>query len=219
MSNRNGASLHCVAIRVAALSSTGGHAAGNNMYVSDNLVKIDFNPDMDSGPEVADRNAAGNIYVTYKIQDVMKRLNITLETVTDDPELEAILTGGTIYTSGGSGSSATQGYQYPALFVPSNPNGVSIEAWTHNIVGGIVDTVYPYQRWLFPRVYLRKDNRTIDINRMVNTYTGFSVTNPNWGTGVMAGTDPWNYDSTQVAQWCYATVAPTPAVGMQLTTS
>lgn len=216
MANRNGASLHCVAIRATALLADGSVPVGQPMYVTDNLVKIDFNAEVETGPEVADRNAAGDIYVAYKLQDIVKRLTVVVEPVNNDPELEALLTGGTTYTSGGSGTSAVQGYQYPAMFVPSSPHGVSVEAWTHNIVGGKIDATYPFQHWVLPRLFLRKANRTIDINRMVSVFEGFGIENTQWGTGPVGD---WPYDSTKVAQWAYALTAPVAAIGTQLSTA
>lgn len=214
MANQNGGSLHCVAIRVTALKSDGSHA-GQPMYVTDNLVKIDFNPDVEAGQEVNDKNAAGIVYVAYKLQDIIKRLTTTLEIVANDPELEAILTGGTVYTSGGSGTAYVQGYQYGSLLQFNAPYGVSVEAWTHNIVAGVINATQPYQRWVFPRMYLRKGNRTIDINRLASPFEGFAVENPNWGAGPAGD---WPYDSSKVVQWAYSTTYPTPAIGTQTAT-
>jgi hypothetical protein len=215
MANRGGFSLHCVAIRVTALTSTGAVPVGQPMYVTDNLVKIDFNPEVETGPEVSDRNAAGNIAAAFRLQDIVKRLTTTLEILSNDPELEAILTGGVTYTSGGSGTSAVQGYQYPALYQVASPNGVSVEAWTHNVVNGVIDTVFPYQRWVFPRMYMRKGNRTIDINRLVSPFEGWANENGQWGTGPAGD---YQFDSSKVAQWCYATTYPTPTLGTQAAT-
>jgi hypothetical protein len=214
MANQNGGSLHCVAIRVTALKSDGSHA-NQPMYVTDNLVKIDFNPELEAGQEVADKNAAGIVYVSYRLQDVIKRYTVNLETVTNDPELEVILTGGTTYTSGGSGSVNVKGYQYGALGQFTSPYGVSVEAWTHNIVAGVINPTQPYQRWVLPRLYLVKGNRTIDINRLASPFSGFATENPNWGAGP-AGDFP--FDSTKAVQWMYDTAYPTPQIGTQTTT-
>jgi len=215
MANQNGGSLHCVAIRVCALTSTGAHA-GMPMYSTDNLMKIDFNPDIEAGQEVADKNAAGNVYVSYRLQDIIKRYTTTVETVTNDPELEAILTGGTTYTSGGSGTANVMGYQYGALNQYTAPYGVSVEAWTHNIVAGVISPTQPYQRWVFPRMFLVKGNRTIDINRLPSPFNGFATENPNWGTGP---TGDWPWDSSKAVQWAYSTTLPTIQVGAQVATA
>lgn len=95
-------SLHCIAFRVARLAadgSTPADAGSNSAYVSDKLLKIDFNAEVDEGPEVANRGASGLLVQTFKLPDQIKRLNVSVEIATGDPELEFILTGGTILTS------------------------------------------------------------------------------------------------------------------------
>lgn len=215
MANRGGASLHVVAMRVTALNADGSHSANNQMYVTDNLVKIDINPDMEAGTEVSDKNAAGNVAVTFRQQDVQKRLTISVELVAPDPELEVLLSGGNTYVSG---SNVVMGMQYPAMNQVANPNGVSIEAWTHSIVSGNIDNAgsQPYMRWVLPRVYLHKTNRTLDINRMASAFDGFAAENPLWGTGPMAD---WTWDSSRILQWAFATSYPTPVLGMQKSTA
>lgn len=210
--NDGAASLHCVAVRVTQLAADGSTPAANQMYVTDSLVKIDFNPDIESGPETVTRNAAGGLCIMYKLPDVVKRLSISIEICTPDPELEAILSGGTVFVSGGA-SGTIQGYQYPAVGVDPVPNGVSIEAWTHAVVGDHVDPTRPYMHWVFPKVAnIHKTNRTIDINPMANAFDGHTVGNPNWGNGPA---NDWMWDSTACAQWSRTNTFPTPQLGAQ----
>lgn len=214
MANRGGASLHVVAMRVTALNVDGSHSANNQMYVTDNLVKIDINPDMEAGTEVSDKNAAGNVAVTYRQQDVQKRLTVSVELVAPDPELEVMLSGGNTLVSGVN----VVGMQYPQMNQVAQVNGVSIEAWTHSIVSGNIDNAggQPYMRWVLPRVYLHKTNRTLDINRMASAFDGFAAENALWGTGPMAD---WPYDSSRILQWAFATTFPTPQLGAQKSTA
>lgn len=209
MSNQGGASLHGVAFRAVALNLNGTHV-GNNYYVTNNLMKLDFNPELETGVEVADKAADGSVYVSYKLQDIVKRLTTTLEIVANDPQLEAILTGGQVLTSGGSGASNVQGYAYPPLNLVSSPFGIGLEVWTHNIVAGQINPTQPYQRWVFPRLKLHKGNRTIDMNRLASPFDGFAEENTGYGTGpagdiVIA--------TTAVAQWFYDTSFPAAAIG------
>ena len=330
MANHHSYSLHCVAFRVARLASDGttpADAGSNSAYVSDKLMKIDFNPEVDEGPEVADRGASGKLDRIFKMRDLLKRLNIEIELTTGDPELEWILTGGTILTSsetalsamgslssstattGGTLAAATYGYKvsalsqygetaasaektqvttgststvtltwttitdavgyrvygrtsggpwrliaqiaqaasptytdlgtitpdatmtaptsdtsgtavnglaYPAIGTEALANGISIEAWTRNVAqvgtpGGVpgeqVPTA-PYMRWVFPRVYLTKGDRSIDGNPMASVFTGYATENSQWGNG------PWNdwlYASNRVVQFAYDITANVPA--------
>lgn len=217
MANRGAASLHAVAIRVCQLSATGSHSAASNMYVTDNLMRLEFNPEVEAGTEVSDKNAAGNVAVTFRMPDVIKRLTLEVEAVYPDPELEVLLSGGNTFVSG----AAVIGMQYPALNMPDQNaqiNGISIELWTHAIVNGAIDNAagQGFMRWVFPRCFLRKGNRQADINRMASVYSGYAVENPAWGSGPMAD---WTWDSSRVAQWTFANTAPTPALGMQKSTA
>lgn len=208
MANDGAASLQCLAVRVSQLDATGKPATGLKQYVTDRQVKIDFNPDLETGPEISDRTAAGVLSVTWRLPDLVKRLVAAFEIIVPDPELEVMVSGGTTYLSG----SAVMGFQYPALSVESVPNGVGIEAWTRAVIAGKQDPTYPYLRWVFPLVKLRKDNRTIDINRMQNLYSGFMYENPIFGSGP-AKDIPW--DTSRVAQAYRDTTYPTPQLGAQ----
>jgi hypothetical protein len=206
--NDGAASLHCVALRVTALNSTGVPATNNAMYVTNNLTRLDFAPDVETGPEISDRNAAGQLAVVFRLPDLIKRLTATVEIVVPDPELEVILSGGNTFTSGAN----VEGFQYPALAADSLPNGVSIEAWTRAVVNGRQPTDYPYWRWAFPKLWLRKAGRTIDINRLASVFEGFAYENPNWGSGPRAD---FSYDTSRVVNVMRDTTIPTVQLGAQ----
>ncbi len=211
MTNEAGASLQCVAIRVTALDAGGVPQPGNPMYVSDQLVKIDFNPDMEAGQEISNRGASGNLCVVYRTPDLMKRLTIELELCVPDPELEVLLSGGKVFYDEADTTDVV-GWQYPPLMVDPTPNGISVEAWTRYIVNGYQPADQPYLWWTFPRMYLRKGNRTIDINSMANVFDGFAIENPSWDGGPMGD---WDQDSSAVVQAVFADSHPVPTIGLQ----
>jgi len=184
--NDGAASLHLVALRATQLLPNGSHLA-QSLYVTQDLVHVEFNPDIEAGPEISDRNAGGVLAVTWKIMDVMKRLTIVVETLKPDPVLEVLLTGGSTFLSGTN----VEGFQYPPIMVEGNPNGVSLECWTRAVVNGAQPLDYPYWRWVLPLVKLRKANRTADTNRMANVYEGWGFENPQWATGPV-GDFPYN---------------------------
>jgi hypothetical protein len=182
MANLCGASLQAVAFRVTQLVG-GAPVAGDIMYVTDNLVKIDFNPEMEAGQEITTKNAAGNICVAYRTPDTMKRLTLSVEVCVPDPELEVLLTGGDVFREGVAPDGEVMGFSYPPLLADPNPEGTSLEAWTRYVVDGAQPPSQPYMHWAFPMAKLTKGNRTIDINAMGNVYDGFAIENPNWGDG------------------------------------
>lgn len=210
--NDGAASIHCVAMRASQLSATGEPAVGLSYYVSDSLTRIEFNPDVEAGPEISDRNAAGALVVTWKIMDVIKRLTMTVELVTPDPELEVLLSGGTTFTTTGSPAPVV-GMQYPPINVEAVPNGVGIEAWTRAVVAGHQPVDQPWMRWIFPKVKLRKGNRTADVNRMATVLEGFGDENAQFGDGPLHDID---FDTQRVAQWYRDTDVPTPELGVQV---
>jgi len=209
MANKAGASLQCAAVRVTALDFDGSPSPGNNMYTSDQLTKIDFNPDMEAGQEVSNRGASGNLCVVYRTPDLLKRLTIELELCVPDPELEVLLSGGDVLYKV-SAPTDVQGWAYPRLMTDPTPNGVSVEAWTRYIVDGAQDPQQPYLHWVFPRMYLRKGNRTIDVNAMANVYDGYAIENPSWGDGPA---NDWPYASDKVVQAAFASGLPVIQTG------
>jgi hypothetical protein len=212
MANLCGASLQCVAIRVTGLDAGGVPAPGNVMYVTDNLVKIDFNPEMETGQEIAQKNAAGNLCIVYRTPDLMKRLNMTVEVCVPDPELEVLLSGGDLFKTGVAPADEVAGFSYPPLMVDPVPYGVSIEAWTRYVINGYQPPEQPYMWWAFPKTQLRKGNRTIDVNQMPNVYEGFAGENPGWGTGPA---DDWAFPSDRVVQVAFTDTVPTVQCGGQ----
>jgi hypothetical protein len=207
MANDGAGSIHVVAMRVSQLDVTGKPATGLNSYVTNQLMRIDLNPDIEAGPEISDRNAGGALAVTYKQMDVYKRLVTTVELMVPDPVLEVMMTGGSTFVSGGGTN--VMGMQYPAVMAEAVPNGVGIEAWTRRIINGQQDTVFPWMRWIFPKVKLRKSNRTGDINRMANPFEGFIFENPNFGTGPVKDIP---FDTSKVAQWYQDATIPTASL-------
>jgi hypothetical protein len=211
MSNDGGASLQCVAIRVTALDPSGAPAPGNDMYVSDQLVKIDFNPDMEAGQEISNRGASGNLCVVYRTPDLLKRLTIELELCIPDPELEVLLSGGDVLYDA-TDTTDVVGFSYPPLMRDPTPNGISVEAWTRYIIDGYQPPDQPYMHWVFPRMYLRKGNRTIDVNAMANVYDGYAIENPSWDGGPEGD---WDQDSDRVVQAVFTDTVPEAQLGMQ----
>jgi hypothetical protein len=200
-----------VAIRVTQLDETGAPAIGGAMYVTDNLTKIDFNPETEAGQDISTKKASGDLCVVWRTPDMIKRLNISLEMCVPDPEFEALVTGGELYFDQVAPTDVI-GWAYPPLMVDSNPNGVSVEAWTRYVVDGIQPASQPYIWWTFPKQKLRNGNRTIDENPMANVYEGFATENPEWGTGPEGD---WDLPSDRVVQAKFTDTVPIPQCGGQ----
>jgi hypothetical protein len=166
---------------------------------------------MEAGQEISNRGASGNLCVVYRTPDLLKRLTIELELCVPDPELEVLLSGGKVFYDEVD-STDVMGFKYPPLMTDPTPNGISVEAWTRYVVDGYQPADQPYMRWLFPRKYLRKGNRTIDINSMASVFDGYATENHAWGAGPL---NDWPYDSDAVVQAMFDDQLPEVKIGMQ----
>lgn len=91
-------------------------------------------------------------------------------------------------------------YRFPQLLQVTNPNGVGIEIWQKAIVRGtgyqgvtpypsVGSTVTPFLtpsawiRWGFFRVFLDPDAQDIEDKESMQSYVGWAIENPLFGTG------------------------------------
>jgi hypothetical protein len=93
------AAVFASATRVFPLDANGYVDAGATGYVSDALIKATLQPTTESGDDIALKGASGNLVVMAKHGDMVKYGSVTLDFATPDPQLEAILAGGTVYTA------------------------------------------------------------------------------------------------------------------------
>lgn len=208
MAGNDGAgSILALAMRVARLDASGAPVPGaNNAYVTDTLVKIDFEEEYDTGDEVTKKNGAGRICLSYKADDTLKRLKFGLTICAPDPELYELLSGGVVITAGGD----SIGYAPPKVGGPSVTNGVSIEAWSRAQVGGAAAASRPYIRWPFPLIKLTRKGRTLESDAMDNPFEGFGYENPNFGNGPF---NDWPYVSDRLYMAARESTLPTATVG------
>lgn len=206
-----GSSIFSCVTRVAVLEQDGVPLPGaGNLYVTDALVKMEGTPQFTKIPETEVLNACGALCAFYKAVDPFKRLDLTLELCSIDPELEQMLAGGELFTSGGFsvGKSAP-----PVGTVEARvQNGVSVELWSKHIVNGDVDPIWPYIHWVYPRTRWMPDRQTHDINHMPRLFTGFTSENPNWFNGPA---NDWTFASDRTWAWAFTKTIPVTACGAQ----
>lgn len=131
-------------IRAAELDATGHPDAGLSMYVSDALVSLAWTPQVTTGAEISQLDGCGNKCTQYKAPDTLDRLNLTLTICSPDPELQAMLAGGTVHVLG----TDTVGYGTPGVGTIGGPTDVSIELWENIIIDG---SIAGQARYVFPR--------------------------------------------------------------------
>lgn len=208
------ASILCERIRVCALGATGAPLVGpTSQYVTDSVVKITWSQAVEAGLEMVQRNGGGNLCVMRKTPDLVKWGEVTVDICAPDPELEWLLTGGTLLIQGTNG--ATIGLQEPALGLDPVPYGVSIEAWSDTEENGQEAPTNQLFHWLWPRVKLeKKDARTLEAGILANSFMGYAFQNANWGTGPGAA---WTHDSSKWNQRIRVGLGdmPNAAIGLQ----
>lgn len=200
-------------MRVCALGATGAPLVGvSSLYVTDAVVKIMWSQEVESGLDLTLKNGQGNLCVRRRTPDVVKWLKVTVDICAPDPELEWLLTGGTVLKA----TNATIGLQDPALGVDPVPYGVSIEGWSETDENGQAAGTNAFFQFVFPKVKLEnKGDRTLEAGILANSFSGYGYENANWGDGPATGN--WAYDSTKVVQRARVAsgTVPAAAVGLQ----
>jgi hypothetical protein len=200
--------LSACRIRVTDLDATGEPVVGaNHFYVSDAMVSVGWDPNYEDGDEITEKNACGEVVISYKGDDSLKWGNITITLASPDPFLAAILSNGTVLTA-----AAKSGYAAPPIGVVSG-DGVSIEVWTKRIFGGKLDVDNPYGWWVYPWVKnLRVGGHVHENAGLKPVYTGQTFENPNWGDGPL--NDFAAVATTKMYQFMYASTLPALSAGV-----
>jgi hypothetical protein len=90
------ASVWPVATRIAQLDQFGNPDVGALAFVTDQIAKITMTPVMETGDDIAIKNAAGNLVVRAKHGDMPKYYTCGIDLITPDPDLTQILSGGAV---------------------------------------------------------------------------------------------------------------------------
>lgn len=175
-------SVQGVMLRVTRLNSTGGFnsdasGTGKICYISNSFMSFSFTVEFEDGDEITEKNASGEICVSFKAPDTLKRVTIELAVCDPDPELSELLGGGSLITDGGN----VIGYAAPAVGEDPMPYGVALEVWSYAVLDG---ERVGYWWWLFPNCKLRASgDRVIENGMLANTFSGYGVGNSSFDPG------------------------------------
>lgn len=199
------ASISGSAIRITRLQANGNYVTGPSAsYVTKSIISLSMTPEYEDGDEFIQKNAAGEVCVTFKAPDTLKRVSLEIAICNPDPEFTEMVAGGTLLTAGGKST----GWLAPATGVAANPNGVAVEIWSRAIVGGKPAATDPYWHWVFPYAILRQGgDRTIENDILATSFEGYSTGNAGFGTGPAAPL--WPFPSDRAYGYARTSTIPT----------
>ncbi len=84
---------------IARLDATGATPAGaTNGYITRNLIKFGFSPEIEAGTDYTQKDSCGALAVTARDRDIPKRYTTTMEMVYPDPEVHELLVSAPLIT-------------------------------------------------------------------------------------------------------------------------
>lgn len=209
--NAYGGQAQACRIRVARLDDAGAPLVGtDNMYVSDKLIELEWDPEIDSGDTLEQSDGCGDERLSYRADDNMRWLNLSMSIVAPEPELLEMLAGGTVHNLEGD----TTGYGIKGPGAIGGANDVSIELWEAIIVdGSIVD----YARYVFPRTRAWRRTGSTHQNDVLNVeLDGRGVSAGSWGEGPGGDWSDLSDENVDIYDWAIEeNPLPTVANGPQ----
>lgn len=197
--------------RIASLDASGNILGGNTMYVSDALLKVDIKPNITAGDETKAKNGCGDVFVDYKAPDSLNWYDVTMEFLTPDPHLHALL----LPLSSKIVSGSATGWAFPRIGSQA-ANGISVEFFTKRIKNGALSAVFPYAHWALPLVQnLSPGDKTLDANEQHSIVTGQAVENANWYDGPANDWPSVAAPAVAAAQWIPVATLPAVVCGPQ----
>jgi hypothetical protein len=216
-------SLQACRIRLARLEASGHPFEGaGNGYVSDAIVKLDVSVELSEGDDFEIRNGCGAICQTFKADDKIKRLNLSLELCQLDADLLELMADCDLFISGGN----TIGWQFPSVSAADNP-GVCFEVWskawdgTAQAVPALTSPAAAYWHWVFPKtkwtigdVTMENDLMTVPLNGTSEENSQITQNGPfnDWPVGAFVSrVGGAFFDSAIPAATCAYTTVPVVA--------
>ncbi len=198
------ASVWVSAMRISTLDPNGFVNPGAPTYTSAQMIKATLTPVMDTGDDIAIKNANGDLVVFAKHGDIPKYYTVALDFGTPDPAIEQILTGGTLLSSTaaalgtpgglvatpqitlGALAAGTYGYrvtQYNAFGESTASNDVSASVASGTAGAVVISGVTIAAGAIGVRVY----GRTIGGEQLIGAYPniGAQATSAASGTGAV----------------------------------
>lgn len=203
-------SIQAVALRVTKLGADGAPLVGaDNAFVTSQFTRVSFTPEYEAGEEIQQKAADGTNCVYYKMDDVLKKVNLEVAICNPQPEAYEMLAGGSLLGAGPE----PLGWAAPEIGEVAVPDGVGLEVWTRAIVNGRPAVVNPFIRWVFPYIKTRMDGeRVMENGLMAHAFSGEGFGNAEFGDGPVGD---WDYPTVSALQYVREATAPTGINGYQ----
>ena len=193
-----GVSFGICALRVTMVDAAGNVLAGDNSYVTDNIISLGLRPNIEEGQTFSTRNGCGCSIARFKANDTFNWFEFTLAQAALEPELMALLLGSPTIEDGAD----VVGQAFAgALACDEDEPAVALEFWTKHIVGSGQYGTYPWIHWVFPKTVWRLGDNTFEEGIANPTVEGFSRTNQQWGDGPYGDGPPDSQDISDGGWW------------------
>lgn len=182
--------------RICLLDTDGAPLVGDaSMVVTDRLSKFGYTPNYKAATELTETNACDATLVDYLGPPSKVRDDLALDLVSPDPfVMSLLLPQGTLLALSGGG----YGFAAPPIGTVSN-NGVSLEFWVKNVLDGVLDPVFPYVHWAFPKCLNAQEGaRELSNTVQHGLITAQAYENAEWFDGPAA-----DFDSASDKTWQY----------------
>lgn len=212
--------LHVCRIRVTRLAADGSVAAGpNNVYVSDEIVTVGKNPNLETGQESNLVNGCGCIVATRKDPDRLKRYDFTMNQSALEPALQEMMVGATVILDESTDPVPIGNWHPNQIGCDFEPSYVAFEFWVDAWVDDAPSVDWPYIHFLYPRMSWQEGNQTYGNEFTQPVLNGFTRSNDSWGEGVH-GDQPEAVPTGVPGGWWYEdSVLPTAECGYQTVTT
>jgi hypothetical protein len=185
-------------VRITRVDENGNVIAGDNAYVSDKLISVGVNPNVEAGNSFTVRNGCGCKIASRKFPDTFNYWELSLNTAALEPQMIAFLLGAAVITDGAD----VVGAAFPSsLACDEQAPGVAFEFWTQHIVGSGLDATYPYFHFVYPYTTWQWGDNTFEEGPAAPTLNGISQTNSNWGEGPYGDGPPDSEDISEGGFW------------------
>lgn len=211
-----GVSFGACLVRITRLDENGNVIAGDNAYVSDKLISVGVNPNVEAGDSFSVRNGCGCSIARRRFPDTFNWWELSLNTAALEPQMIAFMLGAATIVDGAD----VVGVAWPdALDCDEQSPLVAFEFWTEHVVGSGLDATYPYFHHVYPAVTWVMGDNTFESGPASPTLNGVSETNGNWGGGPYGDGPPDGEVIAEGGFWATDDALPTAACAAAAVTS